>query len=107
MWVFKKKREKQNQVLRLKARWVVFGNHQIKGLEYNDTHALVSTMDGSTILFAIAVHLRLKVFQYDVVNDFLTGDMGDVVYSRQVTGFKHLTQLHHVSPGLYGSVTST
>lgn len=96
MWVFNKKGNKHNRVVRFKAQWVVFGNHQIKGLDYNDTHTSVGSTDGLRILFAIALHLGLKVCQFEVMTAFLNGDMGDVVYSRQVTGFKHPTQPHRV-----------
>lgn len=33
MWIFTQKRDEFNRVCRFKARWVVFGNHQIKGLD--------------------------------------------------------------------------
>lgn len=106
MWVFNKKRDEHNQVVRFKARWVVFGNHQIKGLDYNDTHASVGMTDSLRILFAIAVCLGMQVCQFDVVTAFLNGEMGDVVYSRQVTGFKHPTQPNRVwllNKSLYGT----
>lgn len=74
----------------------MFGTHQIKGLDYNETHTLVGSTYGLQILFAIAVHLQMKFCQSEVVTAFLNGDMGDVVYSRQVTGFKHPTQPHRV-----------
>ena len=38
MWIFNKKRDEYNRVVRFKARWVVFGNHQIEGIDYMDTY---------------------------------------------------------------------
>lgn len=106
MWIFSRKRDEHNRVIRFKARWVVFGNHQIKGVDYNDTHASVGMTDSLRILFAIAVCLGMEVCQFDVVKAFLNGDMGDMVYSRQVTGFKHPTQPQRVwllNKSLYGT----
>lgn len=106
MWVFNRKRDEYNRVCRFKARWVVFGNHQIKGLDFNDTHASVGMTDSLRILFAIAAHLGMKVCQFDVVTAFLNGEMGDTVYSRQVTGFVHPTHPGRVwllNKSLYGT----
>ena len=96
MWVFTRKRDEFNRICRFKARWVVFGNHQIKGLDYNDTHASVGMTDSLRILLAIASSLGMKVCQFNIVTAFLNGEMGDVVYSRQVTGFEHPTHPHRV-----------
>lgn len=106
MWVFNRKRDEFNRVCRFKARWVVFGNHQIKGLDYNDTHASVGMTDSLRILFAIAAHLKMKFCQFDIVTAFLNGDMGDTVYTRQVTGFVHSTHPNCVwllNKSLYGT----
>lgn len=106
MWVFNRKRDEFNRVCSFKARWVVFGNHQIKGLDYNDTHASVGMTDSLRILFAIAAHMGMKVCQFDIVAAFLNGEMGDTVYSRQVTGFTHPTHPQRVwllKKSLYGT----
>lgn len=96
MWIFNRKADKHNRVIRFKERWVVFGNHQTKGVDYNNTHASVGMTDLLRILFDIAVCLGMEVCQFDVVTAFLNGDMEDTVYSRQVTKFKHPTQPHCV-----------
>lgn len=57
-----------------------FGNHQIRGLDYNDTYASVGKVDSLRILLALAVAKKLSVVQFDVVTAFLNGDMQDVVY---------------------------
>lgn len=106
MWVFTRKQDENNRVCRFKARWVVFGNHQIKGLDYNDTHASVGMTDSLRILFAIAAARGMKVCQFDIVTAFLNGEMGDIVYSKQVTGFVHPTHPHRVwllNKSLYGT----
>lgn len=62
--------------------------------------------DSLRILFAIAAANGMKVCQFDIVTAFLNGEMGDVVYSRQVTGFTHPTHPHRVwllNKSLYGT----
>lgn len=106
MWVFTKKRDESNRVVRFKARWVVFGNHQIQGIDFTDTHASVGMTDSLRILFAIAAALNMKICQFDVVTAFLNGEMEDVVYARQVHGFTHPTHPHKVwllNKSLYGT----
>lgn len=84
----------------------MFGNHQIKGLDYDDTYASVGKFDSLRILLALAVSKRLKIIQFDVVTAFLNGDMKDTVYCRQVQGFIHPTFKNRVwllNRSLYGT----
>ena len=106
MWVFNRKRDEFNRITRYKAQWVVFGNHQIKGLDYNDTYASVGKVDSLRILLALAVAKKLHVVQFDVVTAFLNGDMKDVVYCRQVLGFIHPSlkkRVWKLNKSLYGT----
>lgn len=45
MWIFKSKRDEHNCIVKYKAWWVVLGNQQIKGSDYNDTYSLVGKID--------------------------------------------------------------
>lgn len=54
MWIF-------NRIVRFKARWVVFGNHQIKGVDYMDTYASVRKIDSLRLLLAVAVSCGMKI----------------------------------------------
>lgn len=106
MWVFNRNRDAFNRIVRYKARWVVFGNHQIGGLDFDDTYASVVKVDSLRILLALAVALGLKIIQFDDVTALLNGDMGDTVYCRQVQGFIHPTFKHRVwllNKSLYGT----
>lgn len=45
MWRLSRKRDKHNRIVRYKVRWVAFGNHQIKGVDYADTYASVGSVN--------------------------------------------------------------
>lgn len=96
MWVFSRKRDEHNRVVRFKARWVVFGTHQIEGVDFHNTYASVAKVDSLRVLLALAVSKTLHVAQFDVKTAFLNGDMQDAVYCQQVTGFIHPEHEHQV-----------
>lgn len=55
MWIFNRKQDEYNRILRHKARWVVLGNHHIKDLDYEDTYASVGKINSLRILLALLV----------------------------------------------------
>lgn len=106
MWVFSKKRDEHKRVARFKARWVVFGNHQIAGIDVHNTYASVAKVDSLRILLGLAASKSLHVTQFDVKTAFLNSDMKDAVYCKQVTGFIHPQHHHQVwllNKSLYGT----
>lgn len=96
MWILNRTREEFNQIVKYKARWVVLGNHQVEGLDYDDTYASVAKIDSLYILLAISVspcqHCRWKIKQFYIVTASRSGDMKDLVFATQPTGFEHPTQ---------------
>lgn len=84
MWIFSRKRDKYHQIIKHKARWVIFGNHQIQGVDYFDTYASVGKSDSLRILLSIAATNGWDIIQFDIFTAFSNGDMKDLVYCRQV-----------------------
>lgn len=105
MWVFSRPRDEHHRIVKYKARWVIFGNHQVYGQDYLDTYASVGKSDSWRILLAIAISKRWFVIQFDIKTAFLNGDMKDFVYCMQVRGFRHKQHPNRVwllNRSLYG-----
>ena len=82
MWIFSRKRDEYHGIIKHKARWVIFGNHQIHGLGFFDTYASVGKSDSMRILLSIAATKGWEIIQFDIVTAFLNGDMNDKVHCR-------------------------
>jgi hypothetical protein len=60
-------------VRRNKARLVVKGYSQVKGLDFEETFSPVARLESIRILLAYATHHDFKIYQIDVKNVFLNG----------------------------------
>lgn len=102
-WVFKYKRSLDGSVARYKARWVVKGDKQQAGVDFNETFASVVKPMSYKTLFAIAAALDLDIDQMDVKTAFLYGAIQEEVYVEQPHGFKDGTErVCRLKKALYG-----
>ena len=60
-WVFKTKRDSNDQVERHKARLVVKGSNHKEEINYTETFSLIFTKDSFRIIMAIVVHYDLEL----------------------------------------------
>lgn len=70
-------------------RLVIYGNHQVQGIDYNETFAHVAKMVTVCIFIAVVAVKNMKVHQMDVHNAFLHGDLSKEVYMNVPPCFKN------------------
>ncbi|GJY82251.1 retrovirus-related pol polyprotein from transposon TNT 1-94 [Tanacetum coccineum] len=81
------------------------GYNQQKGIDYDETYALVARLESIRILLAYACALDFKLFQMDVKSAFLNGFINEEVYVAQPPGFIDFKKPDHVyklKKALYG-----
>jgi hypothetical protein len=82
-WVYKTKRDGNNNFLRYKARLVAKGYSQIVGLDFEETYAHVVRIDSVRCLFAIAAFFGLHIVHVDAKTAFLNGESRYLKYSHR------------------------
>ena len=85
-WVFVRKWNKNNEVVRYKARLVAQGFTQRPGIDFNETYSPV--MSGITFRYLIsqAVQKRLSMQLMDVVTAYLYGSLDSNIYMKVSDG---------------------
>ena len=87
-WVFVRKQNEKNEIIRYKARLVAQGFSQIVGVDYEETYS--SVMDGITFRFfiATAANNKLDMQLMDVVTVYLYGLLEKDIYMKIPEGYK-------------------
>ena len=86
-WVFKFKVEEHNLKPRYKARLVVKGFSQRKGIDFDEIFSPVVKMSSICTVLGLAASLNLEIEQMDVKTAFLHGDLEEEIYMEQLEGF--------------------
>ncbi|KAL6220334.1 hypothetical protein ACLB2K_008090 [Fragaria x ananassa] len=82
IWVYKTKFRSDESVDKHKARLVARGFTQTYGVDYKETFAPVTKMSIVRVLLSIAVNHSWPLYQMDVKNVFLHGDLEEEVYMK-------------------------
>nr|GFB23169.1 Gag-Pol polyprotein [Tanacetum cinerariifolium] len=104
-WLFKKKYDEEQTVIRNKSRLVVRGYRQEKGIDFEESFAPVARMEAIRIFLAYVAHKLFTVFQMDVKTVFLHGSLKEDVYMCQPEGFidaNHPSHVYKLKKALYG-----
>ncbi|KAL0352264.1 UNVERIFIED_CONTAM: Retrovirus-related Pol polyprotein from transposon TNT 1-94 [Sesamum calycinum] len=86
-WIFKKKIKPDGSIDKFKARLVVVGYTQKKGIDYFDTYSPVTKIATIRALIALSAINDLMIDQMDIKTVFLNGDLEEEIYMEQPEGF--------------------
>jgi len=87
-WVFTIKHKANGSVERFKAKLVAKGFTQTYGIDYEETFAQVAKMNSIRVLLSIVANLDWPLYQFDVKNTFLHGDLEEKVYMEIAPGLE-------------------
>ncbi|RDX70843.1 hypothetical protein CR513_49870, partial [Mucuna pruriens] len=102
-WVYKIKRDGNDQVERYRARLVLKGYAQKEGIDFNEIFSPVVRMTTIRIVLAMCAVFDLHLEQLDVKTAFLHGELEEEIYMLQPEGFKTQENLVcRLTKSLYG-----
>ncbi|GKC56778.1 putative RNA-directed DNA polymerase, partial [Tanacetum coccineum] len=87
-WVYKLNTEEHTSRSRYKARLVVKGFSQKRGIDFDEIFSPVVKMGSIRVVLGLAASLDLEVEQIDVKIAFLHGDLDKEIYMEQPEGFQ-------------------
>lgn len=95
-WVFQLKEKSDGSIERYKARLVAQDFKQQLGIDYNETFNPVIKPPTVHLILSLAFSKRCIIRQLNVKNVFLHGDLQELVYMKQSSGFVHPDYPNHV-----------
>ena len=102
-WIYKIKTHSDGSIERYKTRLVTKGFTQEYGIDYEETFAPVTYISFVRALLAVATASKWVLFQMDVKNAFLNGDLSEEVYMQPPPGlYVDSNKVCHFRRALYG-----
>nr|GEY15914.1 reverse transcriptase domain-containing protein [Tanacetum cinerariifolium] len=103
-WLWKKKRDEENTVIRNKARLVAKVYAQKEGIDFKESFAPFARLEAVRLFGAYVAHKSFPVYQMDVKRIFPYVPLKEEVYVNQPDGFidpYHPDQVYHLKKALY------
>lgn len=104
-WVYRLKRKIDGSTEIFKARLVARGFSQHQGLDYEETFSPVAKMATVRTLISLAAKMNWRLWQLDVKNAFLYGELDRDIFMMQPEGFvsnDHPSYVCKLKKALYG-----
>lgn len=101
-WVFATKTDNSGNIVRFKARLVVKGCAQKRGIDYDEVYSPVVRYTSIRYLCALAAKYNLQIDQMDAVSAFLQGTIDTDIYMLQPEMYENGTQVCHLRKSIYG-----
>nr|GEZ98273.1 retrovirus-related Pol polyprotein from transposon TNT 1-94 [Tanacetum cinerariifolium] len=104
-WLWKNKSDAKNIFIRNRSCLVVKGYKQEKGIDFEESFALVARLEAIQMFVAFATHKNITIFQMDFKTSFLNDPLKEEVYVSQPDGFIDPDFPNHVyrlKKALYG-----
>ena len=102
-WVYKIKMNPDGTVERFKARLVIKGFNQRKGVDYDKTFSPVAKLNTIRTLLSVAANESMSLIQFDVSTAFLNGSLEEEIFMKQPEGFEDGTKrVCKLKRSLYG-----
>lgn len=102
-WVYRVKTNADGSIEKFKARLVIKGFSQRKGIDYNQTFSPVARMGTIRSFLSIAASEQLHLTQFDVSTAFLYGELEESIYMKQPEGYEDDTErVCKLKRSLYG-----
>ena len=102
-WIYKIKTHSDGSIERYKARLVAKGFTQEYKIDYEKTFALVAHISSVHGLLAVVAASKWDLFQMDVKNAFLNGDLSEEVYLQPPLGlFVDSNKVCYIRRAFYG-----
>ncbi|GKC15408.1 retrovirus-related pol polyprotein from transposon TNT 1-94 [Tanacetum coccineum] len=86
-WLWKKKKDEDQTVIRNKTRLVAKGYAQEEGKDFEESFSLVARLEVVWIFFVYDAHKYFPIYQMEVKTTFLNGPLKEEVYVAQRDGF--------------------
>nr|GEV25370.1 hypothetical protein [Tanacetum cinerariifolium] len=104
-WLWKNKKDKDQTVIRNKARVVAKRYAQEEGIDFEESFAPVARLEAVQIFISYAARKSFLIFQMDMKTTFLNGPLKEEVYVAQPDGFvdpDYPEKVYRLRKTLYG-----